>query len=237
MNEFEPMSRLKTTRQKKRLVKEDFKKKLFKLDKERDKHWDQKIHIPWIDLDEPYQKGYERFFILREDVDRSNLADFFEGLLKKINTTQYSDNRKFLKRKRKDRKKIWVEEKQSLKEICMCDWVSNKLKLTEQEKRYFIRVEKYSAAYKCKVVRYIFIEPWRYVLKTIPHIITHYKPIDTELESKIKQIDNYFDRNFLNNKLYKMKAGNLNKCDWVDLDKEGKKEFLKIKKEKQWEVK
>ncbi len=239
MNEYEPMSRLKTTRQKKRLVKEDFKKKLLKLDKERRKLWKEKHEIDWVELDEPYQKGYKRFFILREDVARSSRADFFESLLRKINTIQYSDNRKFLKRKRKDRKKIWVEKEQNLRAICECAWNSNKMKLTEEEKCYFVRKEKYHAASKSKKISYVFIEPWRYVLKIIPHIITHYKPIDTELESKIKQIDNYLARNFLNDKLYKMKAGNLNKWNWhkPDPDREGKKGFLKIKKEKQWEVK
>lgn len=109
MNEFEPMSRLKTTRQKKRLVKKDFKKRLLKLDKERDKLWDQKDQIQWLELEEPYQKGYERFFILRDDIARSSRADFFESLLRKINTIQYSDNRKFLKRKEKIEKKYGLK--------------------------------------------------------------------------------------------------------------------------------
>lgn len=238
MNEFEIMSRLKTKRQKKRSIKDDKDKKLIQLDKLRDKLWDAKYSIPWVELEQPYQKGYERFFILREDVAISSRALFYENLLMKINTVSYSDNKKFLKRRRKNRRKVWTVRPQSLRKITESEWRCNRLKLTDDEKFYFNRVEKYSEKTKTKQVYYEFRETWRYVLKIIPHMITHYKPIDIEIEGKLKLLNNFFDRRHLHNRLCKIKSGKVNYRYWDNWDpfKEIKKEFLKIKKEKQWEV-
>ncbi|WGU70580.1 hypothetical protein QIU18_14760 [Capnocytophaga canimorsus] len=57
------------------------------------------------------------FFALRDDIARSKSADFFNQILEKINTYQYSDNRKFLKKKRKRGKKIQVPREQKLHKI------------------------------------------------------------------------------------------------------------------------
>ena len=77
-----------------------------------------------IPLDKPYQKGFVRFFVVRDDVKQSKDGDFFEGILKKINTYMYSDNRKFLKKK---------EKKVRKKDKCR--------KRTEAQVYYFIFLE------------------------------------------------------------------------------------------------
>src|SRR5690349_6246627 len=77
--------RLRTVRQKKRMQYEDFDKKLLKLDKEETRLCKQKQVIIWEPLKPPVQRGWNRFFVLREDVATSKHAAFFENILKKIN--------------------------------------------------------------------------------------------------------------------------------------------------------
>ena len=63
--------RLRSARDKKRSQKEDFEKRLIQLDQEEDRLRAEKHKLPWVPLSEPYQKGWKRYFILREDVKRS----------------------------------------------------------------------------------------------------------------------------------------------------------------------
>jgi hypothetical protein len=68
-------------------------------------------------------RGFVRFFVVREDVMRSD-GEFFEGILKKINTYMYSESRQFLKKKRKFGRRIYVERAQKLNRISSYSWKS-----------------------------------------------------------------------------------------------------------------
>ena len=130
--------RLKTARQKRRAQKADREKQLIRLEKLRTKLWLDKQQLPWIPLEEPYQKGWKRFFVLREDVKRSHMADFYQTLLNKINTAQYSRDKTFSSRKRRLRRYEYTVRTQALREISVSEWNSPKLELTEKEKLLFI---------------------------------------------------------------------------------------------------
>ena len=69
--------RLKSARQKRRLVKKDRDKQLIQLDKHQNLLWKQKRELPMIPLEHPYQKGWKRFFVLRKDVQQSAKAVFY----------------------------------------------------------------------------------------------------------------------------------------------------------------
>ena len=71
LDDYIQCSRLKTKRQKKRLVKEDFEKQLIQLNKLQDELWEKKRCLPLVPLAMPYQKGWQRYFVLREDIARS----------------------------------------------------------------------------------------------------------------------------------------------------------------------
>jgi len=58
-----------------------------------------------VQLEEPYQRGWKRSFILREDVARCHAAEFYAILLAKINTETYSTNKGFTHKKRRRGKK------------------------------------------------------------------------------------------------------------------------------------
>ena len=66
----------KSARRKKRLVKKDVDKQLIRLDKLRHSLTDQIRNLPPIILEKPYQRGWKRLFVLRDDIKRSDKADF-----------------------------------------------------------------------------------------------------------------------------------------------------------------
>lgn len=109
LDDYFQCSRLKNNRRKKRLVKEDFEKHLVQLS--RRKHV---IHLaiknlPLIELKEPYQKGWLRFFVVRKDVLRSAEGVFYENVLEKINTFQFSNQNTFTNRKKRFEKKQIIQ--------------------------------------------------------------------------------------------------------------------------------
>lgn len=91
--------RLRSSRTRKRVAKTDYEKYLRQCCDRHAELEKQKRTMPLVPLEKPYQKGYVRFFVVRDDVKCSKLGDFFENLLAKINTYQYADNRKFQKKK------------------------------------------------------------------------------------------------------------------------------------------
>lgn len=204
-------SRIKSAHRKTRLQKKDKEKQLIQLDKKQHQLCKQKWDLPLLPLDFPYQKGWKRFFVLREDVARSRDADFFTELLTKINTTQRSNNKSFTKRKKKKRKKIDVEIQQVLKSFDESDWNNPKYcKLNEKEKALFKLTKRWCSRRKYFYTEYVFSEPWRYVLKVKPHFITHYKMHDNVLEQQIAEIDNHIQIHCLQHKIAKLTNGRKN---------------------------
>lgn len=208
---FIDCSRIKSARRKVRLKKEDKEKQLIGLDKKHNELRRQKSDLPLIPLDIPYQKGWKRFFDLRNDVARSDNADFFIELLSKINTIQYSNKKSFTKRKKKKRKKIEVATIQELESYCEWQWKdSKKCKLTEKERTFFTATNRWSNANKRFYTVFVFSEPWRYVLKIKPHYITHYKMKDNVLEQQIAELENHIEHHHLQHKIDKLTRGRKN---------------------------
>ncbi|MBD3904283.1 hypothetical protein NAL32_05940 [Chryseobacterium sp. Ch-15] len=186
--------RLRSLRSRKRIVKKDVEKQIRKKYKRSKELWELRRKISLISLKMPYQKGFVRFFVVRDDVKRSKDGDFFEGILNKINTKMYSPTRKFLKKKRKFGRRIYVVREQKLVQLSTYQWNDPKLKLTAREKQYFLKKEKYNPFRKRYNVYYEFIEPWRFVLCVKPNIITHYKPLNSDLEKEIDELDSYLNQ-------------------------------------------
>lgn len=196
--------RLRTVRQKKRMQYEDFDKQLIKLNKE-DRALDlQARNLGWDILTPPVQKGWKRFYVLRDDVARSRHATFFENILFKINTCEWSYRKDFKVKKRKFGKKIYVVKEQKL--LQPSPWHFEKLCFTEAEKQLFreeYRYDRCGELYKY----YVFNEPWRFVLRIRPNMVDKIKRIDAEIESRSKEISNYFDRNHYWNRLRRIQDG------------------------------
>jgi len=185
------LSRIRNVRSRKRTIRKDVEKQIRKKYRRSDELWDIRRNTPWIPLDKPYQKGFVRFFALRDDVKRSKDGDFFEEILKKINTYMYSESRQFLKKKRKLGRRIYVERVQKLKRISSYSWNDPKFGLTPRERQYFLKQEEYCSARKTYVPYYEFTESWRFTLRTRPNMITHYKPVNFELEKECAELGDY----------------------------------------------
>lgn len=203
----ESYSNIKTARQKKRLAKKDFEKYLISLHIKQNELWEIKKNLPQIPLEFPYQKGWQRSYELRSDTAVCKHADFYGLLLDKLNTMQYSKTKDFKIRRRKNRKKIRVDRPQSLIEFDLWQWERNIVKLSEAEKAMFYPVEYWCNATKCKTVKFVFKEPWRFILKVRPHIITHQKMKDEILEQEIAEINNHIEHHFLQHKINKIVDG------------------------------
>lgn len=183
--------RLRSVRSRKRAIRKDVEKQIRTKYKRSRELWKIRRNLPLIPLDKPYQRGFVRFFVVREDVKQSKDGDFFEGILKKINTYMYSDNRKFLKKKRKFGRKIYVEREQKLRYITSYSWNYPKWELTDRERQYFEKKEDYCPVRKIFGTYYKFTEPWRFTLRVRPNMITHYKPLNLELEKEYAALDSY----------------------------------------------
>ncbi len=186
--------RLRSLRSRKRIIKRDVEKQVRQKYRHSDRLWEMKRNIPLVPLDKPYQKGFVRFFVVRDDVKRSKDGRFFGELLEKINTEMYSPNRKFLKKKRRRGKRIYVAKEQRIANIYPWEWDSAKFGLTEREKQYFIMKDNYCPIRKSCKVYYEYTEPWRFVLKVKPNLITHYKPLQSDLEKEIDETDSFLNR-------------------------------------------
>lgn len=129
--------KLKTARQKKRLQKQDFDKQLIRIHRLQESLYLQQRNLALIPLDEPYQKGWKRSFVLREDVARGNHADCYRALLAKINTVDYSREKSFTKKKRRKRKKVYEVRPQLLRKFYPWEWDHPKFRLTEAGRAHF----------------------------------------------------------------------------------------------------
>lgn len=189
--------KIKSTRQKKRLSKKDLDKQLRRIYKLNETLYQQKLSLPLVPLAEPYQRGWKRMFILKEDVARSKQADFYRDLLKKINTVEYSPNKSFTKKKRRKRKKVYEIRPQYLRDFYTWEWHHPKCKLTDAEKAHFSLKEYWCSQQKTIIFKYVFTEPWHFILQVRPNMVTHTKMVDETLERAIQQLENHIERNHL----------------------------------------
>jgi len=211
--------RLRTARQKKRMLYEDFDKKLIQLHKEENALYRQKWNLGWEPLIPPFQRGWKRYFVLRDDVSRSRHAAFFEGILKKINTNDWSHRKDFMVKKRRCGRKKYVVKGQKLLQPEEHHFL--KLDFNETEKQMFHIEEHFENRWAKPVKRYVFNEPWRFVLRVRPNMIDKRRKTDAELEARLQKIRNWLDQNYHRARQMKLLYGNDKWGWWKDLEKPG----------------
>jgi hypothetical protein len=217
---------IKSARQKRRLVKTGRDKQLIQLNKRRNELWEQQRLLPKVPLEHPYQRGWKRFFVLRDDVKRSPIAEFYEALLVKINTVEYHHDKAFKRKKRRKGRNVYVVRQQQLQEFYDYSWQANRMTLTDDEKACFTRVE-FMDTHRRVNIKYVVTEPWRYILKILPRIITHVKLMDVDIEKELAYIDNRIDSNYLEPRLYRLTRGR--RYNWKDEFNEPAKYINKLK--------
>ena len=187
-------TRLRTKRARKRSVKTAKEKNVRDKYKRRKEIFIEQKEIPLVPLKEPYQKGFERYFVLREDIKKENEIEFFTQILKKINTSQYAETRKFVKKRKRNGKRIYVPRIQELKQLQPYEYSGPHSILNDEERRYFACIQVYDPKTKRFKGIYEFLQPWRFRLIIKPNMITHYKPLDIDLKREEAQIDHFFDK-------------------------------------------
>jgi hypothetical protein len=206
--------RIRTARQKKRMRYKGYEKRLIKLDKERTRLRKQQRDLGWAPVNPPYQSGWKRFFVLRADVARSKQAEFFEGILKKINTYDWSYRKDFkIRRSRTGKDKYKVKEQYLLKPHP--DHFA-KLDFTDKEKQFFYEQMSFDVRLGRYIKRYVFVEPWRFELRIRPNMISKAWMIDPVLKSREKEIEIFFERGIHERKLWKLKDGAYRWGHWID---------------------
>jgi len=197
--------RLRTARQRKRMARKGFEKKLISLHREERKLCRQTRELGWVELDPPVMRGWKRYFVLRHDTAKSKQADFFQGILDRINKTEYSSRKDFKQKKRERGKKIYIVREQELDHPY--EWQLQKLNFTQNEMEYFEERLYWSKSSKIFYKIYVFKEPWRFVLQTRPNLITRTRIRDEVLENRLEEIDDYLERNFLRARQSKLTDG------------------------------
>src|SRR5689334_8102577 len=103
--------RQRSPRQRKRAQRKNYEKSLMRLYRGYDALRSQLHRLGYERLDPPVQRGWKRSFVLRDHplqrITHSPKREeaFFQNILEKINTTQYSSKRDFkVKRRRRGRK-------------------------------------------------------------------------------------------------------------------------------------
>lgn len=190
--------RLQSARSKERKRREGFEKQLLKIHRERAELQQQQRNLGWIPLDPPVMRGWKRFFVLREDQARSKHAAFFQRILDKINTVQHSDKKSFTAKKRKWGRKVQVERDQKL--LQPDEFHFRRLGFTEREMQFFYEVVEKDKASRW-VKRYRFVEPWRFVLRVRPNMITKVRARDEVIEKRLKEINQYLQQRDLEGRL------------------------------------
>jgi hypothetical protein len=197
--------RLRSLRRKKRSQRQSFHKNLLRLYKEERSISRQIGSLGYEELDPPVQRGWKRYFVLREDVARSKDAKFFQGILDKMNTTEYSWKKDFKVMRKHRGKKIYVVRDQELEKLWPCSF--KKKKFTEKEEKYFDLVMTNERVGKHFIWLYRFQEPWRFRLKVEPNMIKRAKIKNFDLERRANEISQYLGRNNLRPKMLKVVHG------------------------------
>ena len=219
--------RLRTKRQKIRAQYNDFHKRLLRIDKEETVLHKQKFNLGLEPLTPPVQKGWKRFFVLRDDVARSKQADFYAGILAKINTTKWSHRKDFKKKRRAFGKKQYVVREQHL---CKPDEQQfKKLAFTEAEAAQFHEEWTYAKWKGGFVKQYVFNEPWRFVLRVRPNMIDKIRVQDPELDARLYEIAAYFERNNRRKVLGRITGGNYRWWKYDEQARHNEVDYLKGK--------
>jgi hypothetical protein len=175
--------------------------------------------LNWVELPKPERWGYKRFFVLREDVAKSREANFYAGILKLIQNTVLSRDKKFEYKDYKTKTKKPIM--QYVKDIDLREW--NKLiaagKLTDKQQSFFERKWKNNPGNRGGYWTFEFKKPWVFEMKRQPHYITHRILIDPKLESELTELSNRIERQNLTPKISKIMGWKYGWKDFYDRKK------------------
>ncbi|BAV09338.1 hypothetical protein SAMN05421788_101776 [Filimonas lacunae] len=203
--------RMRTERQKNRIKRKDFEKKLLALRRAEDALYEQQNNLGWMELRPPVMRGYKRSFVLREDVARSKDAAFYERILQMVNTTVYHHDKSFFQKKKKKGRYKWGPVEQHVHSLSEHD--IKRWKLTPKERNQFYQAQVVDRNGTFQYYKYVLKEKWRFVLRIRPHMITRTRIRDEVIEQRLQEIDEIFTQRNWDKKLMKIQYGcNTRRC-------------------------
>ena len=199
-------------------------KKLIALDKEYSE-LRQASHKSGTFIDvEPYQRGWRRYFVPRDDIkNRMDIKEIRQAL-DLINSVDYSHRKDF---KEKDWKtKKWLTKEKKLKYINDAKYQA----LSEKLRSFFVLREWYeeSKYFKTKtfISAYVFKNDYWFVHKIEPRIIRQHWIPDAEVESRLGELRRKFESEFLWPKVTRARSKSVGYSNYDMLREERRKERL-----------
>ncbi|KAA2245334.1 hypothetical protein F0L74_05060 [Chitinophaga agrisoli] len=192
-------SRISNERTRERRRREHHDKQLLKVKRDMYRLRDARRNQEWVALQPPIMRGYLRHFVLRADVAASKQAAFYQGILDRINTEQHSYRKDFRVKKKRWGKKTWKIREQQLQRPL--DREFRRMNFTAAEAALFEERETPEHKRKYHGATYVFREPWRFTLRVRPNMITKMQLLDEQVESDLKRLENYVERNGLRPRL------------------------------------
>ena len=188
MNTYKTQKR----RDKARYIK-DKDRELLRLQKEQRELRDILFKAPLIKLEKPYQRGWIRYFVLKEEALRRKDAERLEILLEKVQCKQYSKNRGFLER-RHDKGRRLQEMRHELSKFS----ASTAMGLPETVLPYLVTHKKYPVGNKTRL-RELYLSSFggpltarypHYFKRIVePYMITHSRVALPDVERRLNEIE------------------------------------------------
>jgi hypothetical protein len=208
MNNLLACCRLKSARRKKQLRIKDQDKRLLQMDRERHKLWHQRVNTPKVLLDEPYQRGWLRLYVLKPDIQKGNRAAFYQQILDNINEVQYHYHQSFKKpRRMRRRNRFYYANLPVLKSISSDSWHRNYMQFDDEQKSCFEKREVWNEQRYRWEYEYVFTAPALLEIKVVPNMVTHIKVSDNVLKQRESYLDDYLEQHGLMYRLYKLQGG------------------------------
>ena len=178
------------------------------LERELKQLWkDQRDAGTLIDI-EPYQRGWYRFFVLKDNHKNQKYSRDAQTLLDLVlNVRRYSNRKDF---------KVWSPKEH--------DWVSSRQllhrlthqeynKLDERYQKYFQMTQEYSRYSRRLETYFEFKHPQWFELKIEPNMISKEWIPDAALESRIAELESYMRRNNVWDRLNRLHGCSTNRRD------------------------
>lgn len=195
--------------------------------------------LPYIPLDEPYQRGWKRLWVLRPEAAKTDKADIYQGILDKLTEVQYHYDESFKQPKRKGAwHRYYFDKLPKLYAIDPYYWKTNWHKFTQEQRECFKQAQYWHEKDHRWKSYYEFAFPDIIMIAVVPRIIDKIKLQDNDLEQQIAFIDdklygmpnwmrlikitggkykNWYSKSFSEKEKYRNPLKNKTKCEWLNL--------------------
>ncbi|MGJ8640457.1 MAG: hypothetical protein ACSHYA_13805 [Opitutaceae bacterium] len=155
---------------------------------------------PLIELDTPYQRGWVRYFRLREDALTRDDAGTLKEVLERVNVYQYCRKGTFTQKHGKSKKLVPIGHHLKWFTVNDARW----LKWPERYKKYFELRLLTQVNCNNQIVRNhrcVFMYPQYCVSHIEKYYVTHRRVCMPEVVSRIAELEEYFEQNLVREKL------------------------------------